>query len=252
MPKILAFVFLTAFARAAEVLPPAPEQFFNDYAHVVRPSTAAQLNEQLAQFERDTSNQIVVAIYPKLETDSSLDDYCYRLFHAWGVGQKKLNNGAVLFVFIADHKMRIQTGYGLEGALPDATCKQILDDEITPRFKARDFDGGLSAGVAAMLAAARGEYEGSGRTAQEQRHAHSSSGAAPMIFFWLFVFVILLTNIFRRRGVMVGSRSGCLPLFMGSGWGGGGGSSWGGGGGGSSGFSGGGGDSGGGGASGSW
>ena len=254
--KIFAFLFCTSLIHAAEVLPIAPDQFFNDYAHVVRPNTAHTLNEQLAQFERDTSNQIVVAIYPKLQTDSSLDDYCYRVFHAWGVGQKKLNNGAALFVFIADHKMRIQTGYGLEGALPDAICKRILDDEITPRFKQNDFDGGLTAGVNAMLAATRGEYKGSGRTVHEAKSGASrnaGNAAGPMIFFWILVFIILFINVVRRRGTMYGSRFGG-PMWMNSGSGWSSGSSWGGssGGGGDSGFSGGGGDSGGGGASGSW
>lgn len=259
-----AFAFLLAkhAARAAdEKLPPAPAQYFNDYAHVTRPATAQALNGQLAQFERDTSNQILAVIYPKLETDSSLDDYCYRLFHAWGVGQKKLNNGAVLFVFIADHKMRIQTGYGLEGALPDATCKRIIDQEIAPRFKQRDFDGGLTAGVQAMMAAARGEYKGTGRTVQDAQRGTDDtgdSGALGLIpilfFFFIFIIIIMLRNA-RRGGLMYGGPGGWIS-GGGGGWGGGGFSGGGGGGGfsggGGGGFSGGGGDSGGGGASGSW
>ena len=101
---------------AAEVIPAAPQNHFNDYAHVVKPATAAQLNNELAQFERDTSNQIVVAIYPKLQSDSSVDDYAVRVAQKWGVGQKDKKNGAVLFVFQESHDIWIATGYGLEGA----------------------------------------------------------------------------------------------------------------------------------------
>ena len=102
-----------------------------------------------------------------MESDSSIEDYTVRVAQAWQVGQKDKKNGAVLFVFVQDRKMFIQVGYGLEGALPDATCKRIIEDEIKPHFRNNDFDGGLSAGVAAILAATRGEYKGTGRTAVE-------------------------------------------------------------------------------------
>src|SRR6266446_4844676 len=108
------------YALQAETLPSKPDRYFNDYAGVVDQATASKLNEQLAQFERDTSTQILVAIYRSMESESSVADYTQRIAQTWGVGQKGRNNGAVLFVFVADHQMFIQTGYGLEGALPDA------------------------------------------------------------------------------------------------------------------------------------
>jgi uncharacterized protein len=150
-------LFFTGVARAGEVIPPPPAAYFNDYADVVSASTAEQLNQELEQFERDTSNQIVVAIYPKMQSDSSIEDYTVRVAESWKVGQKLKKNGAVLFVFIQDHKLYIQVGYGLEGALPDALCKQIIDTEITPHFKQGDYDAGLTAGVNAILAATKGE-----------------------------------------------------------------------------------------------
>jgi uncharacterized protein len=241
--------------RAAEVLPPRPNQFFNDYAHVVFPSTAAELNQTLEKFERDTSSQVLVVVYPKMASDSSIEDYTVRVAQSWKVGQKEKGNGAVLFVFIADRKMFLQVGYGLEGALPDALAKRIIETEIKPRFRERDYDGGLRAGVAAKQAATRGEYKGTGRLAGES----SGRGAAiPLIMLVvLFVGVILLPVLIAamRGGVTqrgYGRRSGALGGWtMGSGgfssggWGGGGG-------GGGGGFSGGGGSFGGGGAGGSW
>ena len=92
---------------AADVLPPAPENHFNDYARVVRPDTARRLNAELAQFERDTSNQLVVAIYPKLPSNSSVDEYAVRAAQKWGAGQQDRKNGAVLFSFQESHDLRI-------------------------------------------------------------------------------------------------------------------------------------------------
>ena len=236
---------------AAEIIPPAPAKYFNDYAQVVSAATAARLNRTLEDFERTSANQIVVAVFPKMQSDSSIEDYTVRVAQAWKVGQKAKNNGAVLFVFVQDRKMYLQVGYGLEGALPDALCKQIIEYEIKPHFKTGDFDGGLSAGVAAILAASRGEYKGTGRTVTE------SSGSIPAFFFLIFVVVFVLIILFaligfiRRVGHTIYSGRGWSTGSGWSGWssgGGGGGFSSGGGGG----FSGGGGSFGGGGAGGSW
>jgi uncharacterized protein len=86
--------------RAAETIPPAPQNHFNDYAGVVRADAASQLNATLAQFERETSNQILVAVFPKMPSESSIEDYTVRVAQAWGVGGKQRDNGAVLFVFV--------------------------------------------------------------------------------------------------------------------------------------------------------
>src|SRR4051794_1719176 len=101
-------------ARGAETIPPRPAHYFNDYANVVDRATTARLDRQLADFDKQTSNQIVVAIYPRMQSDSSIEDYTVRVAQQWGVGQKSRNNGAVLFVFVNDRKMFMQVGYGLE------------------------------------------------------------------------------------------------------------------------------------------
>ncbi len=256
---LVALSLLLISAMGADV-PPKPEQYFNDYASLINPQTAEQLNLRLEDFERQTSNQILVAIYPNLPLDAALEDFTQDAFRAWKPGQQGRNNGAVLFVFVKDRKMRIQTGYGLEGALPDAICKRIISDELAPRFKAGDFDGGMTAAVNAMIAATRGEYTGSGQTVAESRaHARHGQGSMVDLVIFLLVFGFIGLSMLRaaRRGTVL-TRSGSRGF--GGGWwiggaGGGGGGSWGGGssgGGGGGGFSGGGGDSGGGGASGSW
>jgi uncharacterized protein len=242
-------------ALADEVIPPAPQQYFNDYAHIVSSQTASRLNQTLEDFERQSSEQIVVAIFPTMQSDSSIEDYTVRVAREWKVGQKDKNNGAVLFVFVQDHKMFLQVGYGLEGVLPDALCKRIIDEQISPHFKVGDFDGGLTAGVQSILAATKGEYKGTGRTvAEEQNVTYVRNDDWSGLF--IFIFCLLFLTIFIRsiRQNMTSTRytgRGMTQAFLG-GWigsGGGGGFSGGGGfGGGGGGFSGGGGSFGGGGA----
>ena len=236
------------------MIPPAPENHFNDYAHVVSSGTAQKkINAELEDFERQTSNQILVAVYPKMQSDSSIEDYTTRVFSKWKVGTKGNNNGASLFVFTQDHAMHIVAGYGLESVLPDATCKDILEDQIAPHFKTGDYDGGLTAGVESMIAATKSEYKGTGKTVKDSQTQTKGGGVAGII-----IFIVILVIIARiRRGTMYGSggRSSLIwPILWGLSSGGSSGGSWGGGGfgGGGGTFSGGGGMSGGGGASGSW
>jgi uncharacterized protein len=248
--QLVAFAFFLAItAHAAEVIPPKPDRYFNDYAGVVSKETASRFNEQLAQFERETSDQVVVAVFPKMQSDSDVADYTQRVAQSWGVGQKDRRNGVVLFVFIQDRKMFIQVGYGLEGALPDATAFDITERHIKPLFRDGNYEAGLATGIDLICKAIRGEYKGSGKTvAERQGGAGVVSGVLPFIVF--IIVLILLSRLFRKLGGYGYSSRGGGPVFIPSG--GGGWSSGGGGGGGFSGFSGGGGSFGGGGAGSSW
>lgn len=261
LPCLLVFAAfaVSATARAAEVIPDVPTRYFNDYSMTVRPETAARLNKELEDLEKQSSNQILVVIYPQMQTESSLEDYCHRIYASWHLGQQGKNNAAVLFVFVQNHKLRIETGRGLEGSLPDSVCKDIISDQIAPKFKANDYDGGLTAGVESMIKATRGEYQGTGRTVNQDKNPGGNSGGGlgiGTIFFLLFVAFIVFSSFLGRGGGM-GGLGGMLLGSMLSGGGGRGG--WDSGGGSSSsgdsggGFSAGGGDSGaGGGASGDW
>lgn len=253
--RILGFAllgFVTLTAQAAEVIPPSPPAYFNDYASVVTAATASSLNSKLDQFERETSNQIVVAIYPTMQSDSSVEDYTVRVAQSWHAGMTGKDNGAVLFIFLKSHQIYLQVGYGLEPKLTDALSKEIISNEIAPAFKRGDFDGGITAGVNAIMAAARGEYHGTGQTVADRRQR----GTPPLgFFFGALVFIVVISTIRRRAAMYQGGGrrgvGGLLPLMFlgGFGGGGGGGGGFGGGGGG---FSGGGGGFGGGGAGGSW
>jgi uncharacterized protein len=253
----LAYITLAltfAAAQAAEQLPEKPGRFFNDYTGVVDRDVADHLSERLAKYERESSNQLLVVFYSRMLTDSSVEDYCTRTFEKWGVGGAKRDNGAVLFVFTEQNKMRIQTGYGLEASLTDAECFRIIEG-IKPFFRARDYTRGANFAVDAMIEATKGEYQGSGKTFAEEDSDPQLWIMLGMLAFCVFMVGLQVYQA-RKRGYIYDSK-GRRRMSSGRGWyssswsssGGFGGS--GGGGGGSS-FSGGGGSTGGGGASGGW
>lgn len=156
------FFFASVLPSCALNLPAAPSTYVNDYAGILSETDRQTLENRLAEFERTTSNQVVVAIFESLEGES-LEDFTVRLATAWKVGQKNNDNGVVLAVFLKDRRSRIEVGYGLEGALPDAVCAQILREELGPAFKRGDYAGGIAAAVGAIESATRGEYRAVGR-----------------------------------------------------------------------------------------
>nr|MDQ6894908.1 TPM domain-containing protein [Acidobacteriota bacterium] len=143
---------------AAPPIPPKPARYVTDNAGVLDAARAEQLNARLERFERETGNQMLVWIDRHLPETTTIEEFTVNAMKAWGVGQTKVNNGLLFAAFIDDHKMRIEVGYGLEGAIPDAIASRIREDEITPRFKAGDYTGGVEAGMDALMAAAKGEY----------------------------------------------------------------------------------------------
>ena len=199
------------------------------------------------QFEEQTSTQVVVAVFPSLPSPS-LEDFTIHTVEKWKVGGEKYDNGAVFFVFVADRKMRIEAGYGLEGALPDQLAGRILDEQVRPRFRSGDWAGGLEAGIDGIIAATRGEY-----TAAPRSTAKRSSGVSIAVLVAFVLIFLWLSSLGSRGSRTYGSRGWRRGGYWGGGGFGGGWSSGGGfGGGGGGGFSAGGGSFGGGGASSSW
>jgi len=246
---ILALFASAIVAHGAETIPPKPDRYFNDYAGVVSRGAAQRFNEQLAQFERDTSDQVLVVVYHTMQSDSSIDDYTRRVAQVWGVGQKNQRNGVVLFVFVDDRKMFIQVGYGLEGALPDFTAFDITERHIKPSFRNQDYEGGIAAGIDLLCKAIRGEYKGTGKTVQDSGSSQSGT-AGLLVFFFVLILILIAVRASRRFG---GYRyTGGGGPFVSGNWGSGGGWSSSSSGGGFSGFSSGGGSFGGGGAGSSW
>src|SRR5256714_8481411 len=205
------FALLATKSPAAEIIPPKPDRYFNDYASVVSKSVALRFNEQLAQFERETSDQVVVAVFPKMQSESDIADYTQRVAQAWGVGQKDRRNGVVLFVFIQDRKMFIQVGYGLEGALPDATAFDITERHIKPLFRTGNYETGLATGIDLILKAIRGEYKGSKKTVAERKGSGGVFGMLPFINF--IIALIIISQLFRKLGglrLFIATRWACV------------------------------------------
>ena len=152
-------LFLTLIPAAlAEPRFPALSGRVVDQAQILSPQVESKLDQLLAAHERETSNQVVVATAASLE-GYEIADYAVRLGRAWALGQKEHDNGALLLIAPNEREVRIEVGYGLEGALPDATAFSIVQNEILPRFRQNDYDGGVMAGVAAILGAIEGTYQ---------------------------------------------------------------------------------------------
>lgn len=129
--------------------------FTYDYAGVVSAEARLRIDRLLEQLEAKTGAQVKVVVLRSLE-GGEVADFANRLYARWGIGRKGKDDGALLLASIDDRKLRIETGYGLEGALPDAAAGRLLDREVIPRFRAGDFSGGLEAGACGIaLAAAR-------------------------------------------------------------------------------------------------
>ena len=242
---VFVFVLLGATAHSLEV-PDRPEGRVTDRTGTLTRDQIKALDQKMAAFERETSNQVAVLLIPSLEGDS-LEDYSIRLAEKWKIGQQGRNNGVILLIVKNDRKLRIEVGYGLEGALPDALAGTIIRNEIGPRFREGQFYQGIDAGVNALIAATKGEYKAGPKKKRNQMEAW-----IPFLIMGAFVFFFILAASKARRrqyhtGGSRGWKSGGGFWYGGSSWGGGGG-----GGSDSGGFSGGGGDFGGGGASGDW
>jgi uncharacterized protein len=236
----LIFVLSSSLAFALEV-PAGPEGRITDRTATLSRNEIAALDQKLAAFERETTNQIAVLIIPSLEGDS-LEDYSIRLAEKWKIGQKGKNNGVILLVVKNERKLRIEVGYGLEGALPDALAGSIIRNEIAPRFRAGQFYQGVDAGVTAIMAATKGEYKA---PKKRQQGSDVPTWLLFLLFFLFFGGFSILSFLGRKRHYHSGGSSGWTTGggFFGGGFSGG--ESGGG-------FSGGGGDFGGGGASGDW
>jgi uncharacterized membrane protein YgcG len=134
-----------------EIVLPMPTRHFNDNAHVVSSGTAAELNQTLTQLEQNTSSRVMVVVYRKMESDLPIEEYTAHVAKSWGVGQYRLLNSAVLFVFAEPRQAWLQVGTGLQKALPDAAVDSIVDTILIPSLKKGEFDTGLQASVAAIV-----------------------------------------------------------------------------------------------------
>ncbi|SHM21133.1 uncharacterized protein SAMN05444266_1076 [Chitinophaga jiangningensis] len=249
-------LLLTGLLANAQNIPPRPNPptLVNDFAGVLLREEDDALERKLVAYNDSTSTQIAVVII-KSVGEYDISQVSLKILRDWGIGTKGKNNGILILVAVNDRKIRIETGYGAEGALPDALANQIISQDIKPAFRDGHYYQGLDDATTSIIKAMKGEYKANPRK--------SEPGISPGVLFIIIIMIVLIISFLGRggggsggggRGTTYNRRGGWIwPVIGGmGGFGGGGGGGWsgGGGGGGFGGF--GGGSGGGGGASGSW
>lgn len=249
---LFTLTFLSLFGFAQD-FPEKPNKLVNDYTNTLTAAEIAGLENKLVAFDDSTSNQVSVVIL-KSVGDYDINEYALELGRKWGIGGKDKNNGVILLIALGDRKLAIQTGYGLEGALPDIYTKRIIENNIKPYFKSGNYYQGINSGVDSIISLVKGEYKND-KPKTGKRGGGAASGLA------VIIMIVVIIALLKKGGgggggsQVIGGRGVSDALFwgmlLGSGRGGGG-SGFGGGdsGGGFGGF--GGGSFGGGGSSGSW
>ena len=190
---LLLFSFSFVQAQIEKDLParPSPARLVVDYTSTLSYDQTEALENKLVSFDDSTSTQVAVVIIESTG-DYDISDYAVALGRAWGIGNKDINNGVLLLVAKNDRKMWIATGYGVEGALPDATVKDIIENEIKPNFRENDFYRGLDEGTDAIMAATKGEY-----TAPEN---YRSEKIKPGVSAYLIIMIVLIIIMIIKKG----------------------------------------------------
>ncbi|SEJ62830.1 uncharacterized protein SAMN04487995_5582 [Dyadobacter koreensis] len=192
---IFSWLFLMVLCRiAAQDIPakPNPPRLVNDFAKQLNPTEVSALERKLVAYNDSTSTQIVIVVVPTTG-DYPIADYALKLGREWGVGGKAKNNGIVILWASTDRKVYISTGYGMEGAIPDAIAKRIITQEITPDFKNGMYYRGLDKGVDVIFKYATGEYKA------DPKEESDNKGTSPIVIV-IIIFAIILIIIARNKG----------------------------------------------------
>lgn len=213
---IIAFAALAIAAPTASAYtsPGAPTGHVNDFAGVLSAETKQTLETELTQFQATTTNEIAVVTIPDMGGDY-IENYAVELFAEWGIGKKDKDNGVLLLLAIKEHKMRIEVGYGLEGALPDSVAQSILNDEMTPLLKAGKYDEAVTAGVRAIEQATQGEYTAS--VEDSGMDERTFKFWAYLLFFGFAALQFIASILARSRSWWAGGILGFLG-GLGIGW----------------------------------
>lgn len=197
MNKLKFFALLTIilalpfFAARAYYSLGKPTGFVTDQANVLSSEQKQALETKLEQFEATSTNEIAIAIIPSLKGDY-IENFSVQLFKDWGIGQKGKNNGILILVATQDHQMRIEVGYGLEGALTDAQSSWIINNTLAPALKTNDYYGGLDQATDQIISATRGEF-----SAADQPSSPSNNNKFQLFEFLFFISWFVLAGLFR-------------------------------------------------------
>lgn len=204
------FFILASTTFALDV--PKYQGYVNDYANMVSPQSKEKIERALQSFDLSDSTQVALLTIPSLEGDS-LEDFSIRVVDQWGVGQKGKDNGVLLLIVKNDRKIRLEVGRGLEPVLTDLLSGRIIDTVITPLFKEGQFEKGIESGVAAIIAATRGEFKADPRV-RKGRRRNEPSPLFKFLFFGVAI-VAFLGQSSRKLGVAAGGLLFPLALLFG-------------------------------------
>jgi uncharacterized protein len=191
----------------ADVAVPELHSRVTDLTSTLSAAQSSALEQKLASFEQAKGSQIAVLIVPKTQPEE-IEQYGIRVAEQWKIGRKGIDDGAILIVAKDDHRLRIEVGYGLEGALNDATAKRIISETITPRFKSGDYAGGIDAGVDQMISVINGEP-----LPPPKASPLDGSGALPATPGWAILAVVGLIIIGKIVKSAIGGVSGAALTF---------------------------------------
>jgi uncharacterized protein len=195
---LLLFAVPSAHAQEPVAVPPLTSPV-TDVAGILTPDQSAALDAKLRAFEQARGSQVAVLVVPTTQPEE-IEQYAIRVAEAWKLGREGVDDGALLLVAVQDRRVRIEVGYGLEGALPDATANRIIDEVIVPAFRGGDYYGGISTGVDRMLRVIEGEPL---PEPERRSPAMNVPGLFELLPF-LFVFVLVGGSILRRLFGRVG------------------------------------------------
>lgn len=188
----LLFFFLISFNLAySQDFPAKPSQLVNDYTGVLSSQQVESLERKLVAFDDSTSTQIAVVLINSLGP-YDVADYAVRLAQRWGIGSKENDNGILLLASLEDRRVTIQTGYGVEGAVPDAIAFRIINEDIKPAFAREYYFRGLDDATNSLMAYTKGEYK-----AKPKKNAQGGSNSFKVL---LIVFIILIAILGSGRG----------------------------------------------------
>ena len=200
----------------------------SDFGNILSDSEEGALEQKLLNYQDTTSNQIAIVTIATLD-GYDIESYSYKLATDWGVGQKSKNNGILILIAAQEHKMRIEVGYGLEGAVTDAATKQVIRDVMKPAFKQNNYYGGLDQATDYIIKFASGEYK-----AEPAADKGKGGGSRALIFIVIIIIFIIfsfISKVNRVRGSHIGNSLSFWTILalLGSGNNRGGGGGWGGG-----------------------
>ena len=207
---LLLFLLFCALLQTLFALDiPKPKARVNDYADMLTTQEEAMLEKRIEEYDKSTSNQIAILTIKSLEGEV-LEDFSIRVAKSWGIGQKGKDNGVLILISKAEHKIRIEVGYGLEGVIPDGVCGRIIREDMAPNFKQNKTYEGINSALDKIALAVKGEYEA---------EPHDEDDEAKLTLYLIFIGVLMfISGLCGIAHFLIGGIVGGIGTFFVTNW----------------------------------